>query len=76
MLPPAAGVGAERFLATGAAGGTPAWLRRYRNWLPARTAVEASVPMEIANAHLKMVLIKDVNLFFAAFTWRGWIAHA
>jgi tRNA (cmo5U34)-methyltransferase len=45
----------------------------------ARAAVGAS-PTMLAPAHDETILraagFADVSLFFAAFTWRGWIAHA
>jgi tRNA (cmo5U34)-methyltransferase len=45
----------------------------------ARTAVDTSVSMlspEQDEAILREAGFADVTLFFAAFTWRGWIAHA
>ena len=45
----------------------------------ARTAVDTSVSMlspEQDEAILREAGFADVKLFFAAFTWRGWIAHA
>lgn len=45
----------------------------------ARAAVDASVSM-LAPEHDRTILgeagFSDVDLFFAAFTWRGWIAYA
>ncbi|GGC75641.1 class I SAM-dependent methyltransferase [Chelatococcus reniformis] len=45
----------------------------------ARVAVDANVSMlspEEDEAILREAGFKDVSLFFAAFTWRGWLAHA
>ena len=50
-----------------------------RKALEARAAVEASVPMlspEEDEEILQKAGFSDVSLFFAPFTWRGWIAHA
>jgi tRNA (cmo5U34)-methyltransferase len=45
----------------------------------ARSAVESSVSMlgpEQDRALLHDAGFSDIELFFAAFTWRGWIAYA
>lgn len=66
------------------------WLSRYAAYAlasgtdpdqvnKARAAVEASVPMlspEQDEEILQKAGFSDVSLFFAAFTWRGWIAYA
>mgnify|MGYP000465864052 CR=1 FL=1 len=66
------------------------WLSRYMAFAVAsgvdreqaeqgRAAVEASVNMftpEQDEAILRDAGFTDVSLFYAAFTWRGWIAHA
>jgi tRNA (cmo5U34)-methyltransferase len=66
------------------------WLSRYAGYAlasgadpdrvnMARSAVEASVQMlspEQDQEILQKGGFSDVTLFFAAFTWRGWIAHA
>lgn len=66
------------------------WLSRYAAYAvasgadieqasKARAAVEASVNMltpEQDEAILRAAGFSDVSLFFAAFTWRGWVAYA
>ncbi|MGE0423989.1 MAG: class I SAM-dependent methyltransferase [Reyranellaceae bacterium] len=66
------------------------WLARYAAFAVAsgvaveqaerfRAAVESNVPMlspEEDEAILRAAGFADVSLFYAAFTWRGWIAHA
>jgi tRNA (cmo5U34)-methyltransferase len=45
----------------------------------ARAAVAANLPVfspERDEAILREAGFPDVSLFLAAFTWRGWIAHA
>ncbi|MCG2842082.1 methyltransferase domain-containing protein [Sandaracinobacter sp. RS1-74] len=68
----------------------PVWLSRYAAYAvasgaepaqaeDARKSVEAMLPlMDPAEdeAVLREAGFRDVGLFFAAFTWRGWIAHA
>ncbi|MBX9846026.1 MAG: class I SAM-dependent methyltransferase [Xanthobacteraceae bacterium] len=68
----------------------PAWLSRYAAFAitsgvdpdhanRARAAVDASVNMfspELDEAILRDAGFSNVSLFFAAFTWRGWIAYA
>lgn len=67
-----------------------AWMDRYEAFAiasgaepdqarQARTAVEASVMMlapELDEQILAAGGFDDVSLFYAAFTWRGWIGHA
>jgi tRNA (cmo5U34)-methyltransferase len=66
------------------------WLSRYAGFAiasgvepekadKARAAVDASVSMlspDEDEAILRAAGFADVSLFFAAFTWRGWFAHA
>jgi len=66
------------------------WLDRYAAYaiasgfdaekaMAARQAVSSSVHMmapEYDEAILREAGFRDVSLFYAAFTWRGWIAHA
>lgn len=66
------------------------WLDRYAAWAIAnggdpeqvakgRQAVAASVQMlapEVDEAVLREAGFKDVGLFYAAFTWRGWVGYA
>jgi tRNA (cmo5U34)-methyltransferase len=68
----------------------PLWLSRYATFAiasgvapeladKARTSVAAHVHMlspEQDEGILREAGFNDVSLFFAAFTWRGWIAHA
>jgi tRNA (cmo5U34)-methyltransferase len=66
------------------------WLDRYAAWAianggdpdqvaKARAAVASSVQMlapEVDEAVLREAGFSDVALFYAAFTWRGWVAYA
>jgi tRNA (cmo5U34)-methyltransferase len=68
----------------------PLWLSRYAAFAlasgvdpeqagKARAAVDAHVNMlspDQDEAILRKAGFSDVSLFFAAFTWRGWVAHA
>ena len=71
-------------------GGRALWLSRYAAFARAsgadpeqvekmRTTVDAHVPMldpEQDEAILRSAGFSDVALFYAAFTWRGWVAYA
>ena len=89
LKPTAPFVAAHGSFAQGA-GERGLWLSRYAAYAiasgadpdrvnKARAAVEANMPMlspEEDEEILRKAGFSDVSLFFAAFTWRGWIAHA
>jgi len=90
LKPGAAFVAAHGSFPQGAAGERALWLSRYAAFAvasgvdpekasTARAAVDASVSMlgpEEDEAILRAAGFSAVSLFYATFTWRGWIAYA